>query len=60
MTLNCIVIDCDGVEFVEDSMTMEIHDIYNDSIKCGKDLATKMIDNGAREILENINASKYL
>lgn len=60
LTLNCIVIDCDGVEFVEDSMTMEIHDIYNDSIKCGKDLATKMIDNGAREILENINASKYL
>lgn len=60
LTLNCIVIDCDGVDFVEDSMTVDIHDVYNDSIKCGKDLATKMMDNGAREILETINASKYL
>lgn len=60
LTLNCIVIDCDGVDFVEDSMTVHIHDMYNDPIKCGKDLATKMMDNGAREILETINASKYL
>lgn len=60
LTLNCIVIDCDSVDFVEDSMTVDIHDIYDDSIKCGKDLATKMMDNGAREILETINASKYL
>ncbi|KAK5779700.1 hydroxymethylbilane synthase PWA37_000905 [Arxiozyma heterogenica] len=60
LTLNCIVIDCDGVDFVEDSMTVHIHDMYNDSIKCGKDLATKMMNNGAREILETINASRYL
>lgn len=60
LTLNCIVIDCDGVDFVEDSMTVHIHDMYNDPIKCGKDLATKMMDNGAREILKTINASKYL
>ncbi|CAL9732736.1 porphobilinogen deaminase [Monosporozyma unispora] len=60
LTLNCIVIDCDGVEFVEDSMTVEIVDIHQDSMKCGQDLAYRMIQNGAGEILESINASKYL
>lgn len=60
LTLNCIVIDCDGVEYVEDSMTVAIQDIHKDSMKCGQDLAYRMIKNGAGKILESINASKYL
>lgn len=60
LTLNCIVIDCDGVEYVEDSLTVSIQDIRKDSMKCGQDLARRMIQNGAGKILESINASKYL
>lgn len=48
LTLNCIVIDCESIKFVEDLMTVAVHDIYYDSIKCSKNLPTKIVDNGAR------------
>lgn len=48
LTLSCIVFDCEGIESVEDLMTIAVHDIYDDSIKCSKNLPTKMVDNSAR------------
>lgn len=60
LQLKAMVIDCDGDECIEDSMTMIINDIHKDSTKCGHDLAIRMIENGADKILQSINEAKMI
>lgn len=53
--LGGIVVSVDGKQAVEMSQDLVIKDIMSDSTECGRLLAEKMISNGAREILEEIN-----
>ncbi|CCH46679.1 porphobilinogen deaminase [Wickerhamomyces ciferrii] len=56
--LKAIVISVDGTNYVEDEITMEINDYKLDSKRCGEILAQKLIDMGAKEILDEINFDK--
>ena len=60
LRLRAIVIDTEGVESVEESQDMVIRDnsYREDSEKCGVALAEKMIANGAKKILDEINLTK--
>ncbi|CAR25873.1 hypothetical protein ZYGR_0A04460 [Zygosaccharomyces rouxii] len=56
--LRGIVVSVDGKQAVELNQELAINDVIRDSIECGKLLAEKMISNGARKILEEINLDK--
>ncbi|CCF59575.1 hypothetical protein KAFR_0H01650 [Kazachstania africana CBS 2517] len=58
LTLKGIVTDMDGVKFVEDVYGKKINVIQEDAIDCGAKLADKMISNGAKEILDEINIAR--
>lgn len=58
LLFKAIVIDVEGTEFVEDSHEMTLINLKEDAIECGKILAHKMINNGAKKILDEINLTK--
>lgn len=53
--LGGIVVSVDGKQAIELSQELIIKDVISDSIECGKLLAEKMISNGAKKILDEIN-----
>lgn len=58
LNLKALVISVDGQKHVEDEITMKIDDYKKDSATCGEVLARKLIDLGAKEILDEINFDK--
>ncbi|CCD25146.1 hydroxymethylbilane synthase NDAI_0E03290 [Naumovozyma dairenensis CBS 421] len=60
LILKGIVIDVEGKTAVEDSHQMVINDVERDTIECGKILAEKMIHNGAKKILDEINLDRVI
>lgn len=58
LNLKGLVISVDGTNHVEDEITMKIDDYKLDSTKCGELLAKKLIDLGAKQILDEINFDK--
>lgn len=53
-----IVVSVDGTEAVENVQEMIINDVKRDSVECGRLLANKMIESGAKRILDGINLDK--
>lgn len=53
-----LVVNVDGTEAIEDSIEYVINDINSDPVKAGEVLAQKMIVNGAKTILDEINLTK--
>ncbi|CAH01730.1 hydroxymethylbilane synthase [Kluyveromyces lactis] len=58
LTLKGIVINVEGTEWVEIEHKVTISNEREDSINCGKELAAKLTQNGAKEILDSINLDK--
>lgn len=58
LVLKAIVTSVEGDRYVESSHEMAINDVKPDSMECGRILAEKLIDNGAKEILDEINLDK--
>jgi len=58
LNLKGLVISVDGQNHVEDEITMEINDYKIDSANCGELLAKKLIEKGAKAILDEINFDK--
>lgn len=58
LTFKAIVIDVEGTEWVEDCEKKILVDLEKDAIECGVILANRMISNGAKKILDEINLSK--
>ena len=56
--LGGIVVSVDGQQSVENTQDMVINDVMRDSVECGRLLANKMIESGARRILQEINLDK--
>ncbi|CAI4057755.1 hypothetical protein N7582_000926 [Saccharomyces uvarum] len=58
LLLKAIVVDVDGTEAVEDEIEMLIENVKEDSMACGKILAERMIADGAKKILDEINLER--
>lgn len=58
LLLKGIVVNVDGSEAVEDEYTMVIENIKEDSMECGRQLAHKLVEKGAKKILDEINFDK--
>lgn len=58
LTFKAIVIDVEGTQWVEDCEKKILVDLEKDAIECGVILANRMISNGAKDILDEINLSK--
>lgn len=58
LLLKGIVVNVDGKQAVEDSHEIIIKNIKEDSMACGKILAEKMMTDGAKKILDEINLDK--
>lgn len=58
LVLRGIVVSVDGSMAVEDCQELLITDIREDSMKCGRLLAEKMMADGAKQILDDINLDR--
>lgn len=58
LVLKGIVVSVDGTLAVEDTQEIHIDDVREDSMKCGRLLAEKMMADGAKEILDEINLDR--
>lgn len=58
LCLKGIVVNVDGTTAVEDQHSVTIVNHREDAIECGKALAKKLIENGAKTILDEINFDK--
>lgn len=55
LSLKGIVVSVDGKQAIEDEQEVLINDVREDSMACGKLLAEKMMADGAKKILDEIN-----
>lgn len=58
LLLKGIVVSVDGKQSIEDQQEMIINNVKEDSMACGKLLAEKMMADGAKKILDEINFDK--
>ena len=59
LAFSAIVIDVEGTTWVEDSTRVVLGDDWRaDAMQCGNDLALRMIQGGAKKILDEINLAK--
>ncbi|CCK67932.1 hydroxymethylbilane synthase KNAG_0A02430 [Huiozyma naganishii CBS 8797] len=58
LKLSAIVIDVEGKNFVEESLEQHIENTRGDAMACGKRLAEIMIEQGAKQILDEINLTR--
>lgn len=60
LLLKGIVVNVEGTMAIEDQQEVVVNDIREDSIKCGVLLAHKMIKDGAKKILDEINLERVI
>lgn len=58
LQLRGIVVSVDGEAAVEDVQEMQVENVKEDSMACGRKLAEKMMTRGAKKILDEINLDR--
>lgn len=58
LVLKGIVVSVDGTLAVEDVQELQVDNIREDSMKCGRLLAERMMADGAKQILDDINLDR--